>query len=189
MRTAIWLCFEQWKFVSDIGVSHSMESENCNIQSNWPAFTLTLHRIHNITCIHIHQYAPASRQHSHQFTLFFPHPECVCKCNLIFILQCTQCTREPLNWLGWPKCIAITCSYTDTAHSQKARGIATEKQQKIKASGVQAKVNHTNPSTNKMHSVLSPKILHKNVNGLSVDCRKADGWGYGESLILSARPQ
>lgn len=29
---------------------------------------------------------------------------------------------------------------------------------------MQAKVNHTNPSTNKMHSVKSPKILHKNVN-------------------------
>lgn len=69
---------------------------------------------------------------------FFSRFECVCKCNLIFILQCTQCTREPLNWLGWPKCITITCSYTDTAHSQKARGIAAEQQQKIKASGVQA---------------------------------------------------
>lgn len=50
---------------------------------------------------------------------------------------------------------------------------------------MQAKVNHTNPSTNKMHSVLSPKILHKNVNGLSVDCRKADGvglWGIAHTV-------
>lgn len=29
---------------------------------------------------------------------------------------------------------------------------------------MQAKVNHTNPRTNKMHSVKSSKILHKNVN-------------------------